>query len=192
MQVIVERLLRVARPAHQPAHVAGRERVGVFGSEVARRIERAVGNHHLHGHAAAGDRRIQLVGVLHADAGAAGEDARAARRRAVRDAQLRVLAVGHDVLGVELAVGHHLRERHHGRGVGPDRVRRDDVDVGVLGGLRRRDAAVHPHRLLLSCASDWWPCVLASSCPISSSRCPWPGGLADSSAPRPAGRAGRA
>jgi len=87
------------------------------------------------------DRRVQLVSELHADAGAAGEHACAAGRGAVRDAQLRVFAVGHDVLGVELAVRHHLRERHHRRRVGPDRIGGDHVDVGVLGGLR---AATQP------------------------------------------------
>ncbi len=60
-QMIIEGFLRVARPAHEPAHVAGRESVGMLGTEVARGIERAVGNHHLHGHAAAGDGRIELV-----------------------------------------------------------------------------------------------------------------------------------
>ena len=118
------------------------ERVGVLRSEVAGRIERPVGNHHLHRHAAARDRRVQLVRELHADARAAGEHARAARRGAVRDAQLRVLAVGDDVLGVELAVRHHLRQRHHRGGVRADRIRGDDVDVGVLRRLRGRDAAV--------------------------------------------------
>ena len=67
----------------------------------------------------------------------------------MRDAQLGVLAVRHDVLGVQLAVGHHLRERDHRRRVGPDRIGRDHVDVGILGGLRRGDAAVDPDLLLL-------------------------------------------
>ncbi len=129
-QVIVERLLRVARPAHEPAHIARRQRVGMLGTEIAGGIERPVGNHHLHRHAAARNRRIQLVGKLHADARAARENTRAARRSAVRDAQLRVLAVGHDVLGVELPVGDHLRERHHRRRVRPDRVGRNHIDVG--------------------------------------------------------------
>jgi hypothetical protein len=66
--VVVERFLRVARPAHEPAHVAGRQRVGVLRSEVAGRIERPVGDHHLHRHTRAGDRRIELVGEVHADA----------------------------------------------------------------------------------------------------------------------------
>ena len=66
------------------------------------------------------------------------------------DAQLRVLAVGHDVLGVEFSIGHHLRERHHRRGVRPDRVGRNHINIGVLGGLRLRDAAVHPDRFLFS------------------------------------------
>ena len=149
-QVIVKRFLGVARPAHEPAHVARRERVRVLGTEIARRIERAVGNHHLHRHAAARDRRIQLVAVLHADSRTAGEHARAARRSAVRDAQLRVLAVRHDVLGVELSIGHHLRQRHHRCRIRPDGVGGDHIDVGVFGCLRRSDAAVDPNRLLSS------------------------------------------
>jgi hypothetical protein len=62
-----------------------------------------------------------------------------------------VLAVGHDVLGVEFSVGHHLRERHHRRRVRPDRVGRNHIDIGVLGGLRRSDAAVDPDRFLFPC-----------------------------------------
>ena len=70
-QMVVERFLRVARPSHEPAHVARRERVGVLGPEIARWVERAVGDHHLDGHARARDRRVELVRELHADAGAA-------------------------------------------------------------------------------------------------------------------------
>ena len=93
--------------------------------------------------------RVQLVGELHADARAAREHTRAARRGAVRDAQLRVLAVGDDVLGVQLAIRHHLRQRHHRGGVRTDRIRGDDVDIGVLRRLRRRDAAVDANVLFL-------------------------------------------
>ena len=143
-QVIVERFLRVARPAHEPAHVARRERIGVLGTEIAGWIERAVGDHHLHRHTAARDRRIEFVGKLHADARAPGEHARAAGSRAVRDAQLRMFAIGDDVLGVEFSIGHHLRQRHHRGCVRSDGVSRNHIHVGVLRGLRRRDAAVYP------------------------------------------------
>src|ERR1700721_1524744 len=77
-QVIVERFLSVAGPAHYPAHVARRKRIRVLRSQISRRIERAVGNHHLYRHAASRDRRIKLVGKLHAYARTAGEYARAA------------------------------------------------------------------------------------------------------------------
>src|SRR3979490_2821369 len=147
-QVIVESFLGVARPAHQPPHIARRERVGMLGTEIAGRIKRAVGDHHLYRHTAARNRRAEFGRVLHADAGTAGENARAARRSPVRDAQLRVLAIGHDVLGIEFSIGHHLRERHHRRRVRPDRIGRNHIHVGILGGLRRRDAAVYPDRLL--------------------------------------------
>jgi hypothetical protein len=70
-QMVVERFLRIAGPPHQPAHVARRERIGVLRSEVAGRIERPIGNHHLHRHPAARDRRVQLVREVHADARAA-------------------------------------------------------------------------------------------------------------------------
>ncbi len=122
----------------------------MLGTEIAGRIESAIGDHHLHRHTTPRDRRIKLVGELHADPGAAGENARAARCSAVRDAQLRVLAVGHDVLGVEFPIGHHLRERHHRCGIRPDRVGRNHINIGVLGSLRRRNTAVYPDRFLFS------------------------------------------
>jgi hypothetical protein len=87
-QMVVERFLRIAGPSHQPAHVARRERVGVLRPEIAGWVEGPIRDHHLHRHAAARDRRVQLVGELHADAGTAREYARTARRCAVRDAQL--------------------------------------------------------------------------------------------------------
>jgi hypothetical protein len=68
----------------------------------------------------------------------------------MRDAQLRVLAVGDDVLGVQLAVRDHLCQRHHRGGVRTDRIGGDDVDIGVLRRLRGRDAAVDTHLLLLT------------------------------------------
>src|SRR5215469_6887517 len=55
-QMIVERFLGITGPTHQPAHVAGRECVSMLGTEIARWVEGAVGDHHLHRHAAAGDR----------------------------------------------------------------------------------------------------------------------------------------
>jgi len=62
---------------------------------------------------------------------------------AVCNAELRVFAIGHNVLGVEFTVGHHLRQRHHGRRVTEvRRIRRDDVDIRILGRLRRGDAAI--------------------------------------------------
>jgi hypothetical protein len=66
----------------------------------------------------------------------------------VRDAQLRVLAVSHNVFGIEFTVRHHLRQRHHGGGVGANRIRRNHIDIGIFSGLRRRDAAVDAHRSL--------------------------------------------
>src|SRR5262245_28348796 len=90
---------------------------------------------------------------MDADARAAREHARPARRGAMRDAQLRVLTVGDDVLGVQLAVRDHLCQRHHRGGVRTDRVRGDDVDVGVLRRLRGCDAAVDANLLLFTCNS---------------------------------------
>ena len=153
--MIVECFLGIARPAHEPPHVARRERIGVLGTKIARWIEGAVGDHHLHRHTAAGDGGIKFVGKLHADARTSGEHTRAAGSRAVRDAQLRMFAIGHDVLGVEFSVGHHLRQSHHRCRVWPDGVGRDHVDIGVLGGLRRRDAAVYPNGSLFYFCSRW-------------------------------------
>ena len=114
---------------------------------------RAVGNHHLHTacgcrRSASRARRRYCTPTPELPVNTRAPH----RRRAVRDAQLRVLAVGHDVLGVELAVRHHLRQRHHRRGVGTDRIRGDDVHVRVVRGLRRRHAAVDADRSLLAVA----------------------------------------
>src|SRR6516165_939992 len=59
-----------------------------------------------------------------------------------------MLAVGHDVLGVEFSVRDHLGERHHRRRVRADGIGSDHIHVGVLGGLSGCDATVDPDRLL--------------------------------------------
>src|SRR5665213_3419364 len=73
-QVIIKGFLCIARPAHQPTHVARRKRIGMLGAEVTWRIESAVGDHHLHRHTAARNRGIELVCELHTYAGAAREN----------------------------------------------------------------------------------------------------------------------
>ena len=154
-QVIIERFLRIAGPTHDPSHVARGERVGVLGTEITGRIKGAVGDHHLHWHATAGDRRIKFVGELHAHSRAAGKDASAARCSTVRDAQLRVLAIGNDIFGVEFTVSDHLSQRHHRRGVRANWVGRNHIDIGILSSLRRRDAAVDSDCSLFYCRSCW-------------------------------------
>ena len=141
---LVEHLLRGGRPAHQPAHVPGAQRVGVLRAEVARRVQGPVGDRHLDRDAGPGDDRVHLVGVRHADAGGPGVGARPARPGAERGRQLRVLAVRGDVLGVEDAVRDELGQVHHDRGVRPDRVRGDHIHVGVQRRVGGRRAAVQP------------------------------------------------
>src|ERR1700722_13422413 len=141
-QMIVESFLRIAGPTHDPAHIARGEGISVLGTEIAGRVEGSVGDHHLHRHAAAGDRRIQFVGELHTHSRTAGEHASTAGGSTVRDAQLGVLAVGHNVFGIEFAVRDHLCEGHHRRGIRTNRVRGNYVDICILGSLRRGNAAI--------------------------------------------------
>src|SRR5213078_2864949 len=65
------------------------------------------------------------------------------------DLELAVLALGDDVLGDELAVGDLLGDRLHHGVVRPDRVGRDDVDVGEGEGFRHRLAARDQEFLVL-------------------------------------------
>src|SRR5882757_6117295 len=66
-----------------------------------------------------------------------------------------MLAIGDDIFGVEFSIRYHLRESHHRRGVRPDRIGRDHIDVGKLGGLCSRDASVHADRLLFCFSYSW-------------------------------------
>ena len=129
-QDVLQRLLRRGYPEDQPAHVAQRQRVVVLHAERAGVVERAVADQEQHRQAVGGGHHQRLEAVHPAGAAAARERARPHRRGVLHDLELRVLAVGDDVLGVEVAVGDHARQEVHHFGVGPDRVSRDDVHVG--------------------------------------------------------------
>src|SRR5262249_28327126 len=64
------------------------------------------------------------------------------------------------VFGVKLAIGHHLRQRHHRGGVRSDGIGGDDVDVGLLWRLCRSDAAIHADCFLFV-LYDWGPVVFS-------------------------------
>ena len=81
-QAVIERLLRILGPSHEPALIPARHGIGVFRPEVARGIQRAVGDHHLQGDAPARDRRIGLERVGHAHPGASRQGAGPRRRSA--------------------------------------------------------------------------------------------------------------
>ena len=51
------------------------------------------------------------------------------------DFELRVLAVGDDVLGIEFPIRDHLRQLIHYLGIGSDRIRGNDVDIGQFDGM---------------------------------------------------------
>ena len=143
-QRLVEYLLGGRGPAHQPAHVPGAQRVGVLGAEVAGRVQGPVGDRHLDRDARPGDDGVHLVAVGDADPGRPGVGPGPAGSRAEGGGELRVLAVGVDVLGVQDPVGDELRQVHHDRRVGPDRVGGDHVDVRVQRRVRGRRASVLP------------------------------------------------
>ena len=143
-QRLVEHLLGRGGPAHQPAHVPGAQRVGVLGAEVAGRVQGPVGDRHLDRDARPGDDGVHLVAVGDADARRPGVGPGPAGGRAEGGGELRVLPVGVNVLGVQDPVGDELRQVHHDRRVGPDRVGGDHVDVRVQRRVRGRRAAVLP------------------------------------------------
>ena len=78
-QGIVVHLLRGGGPAEEPALVPRRHGIRVLGAEIARRVERTVGNRHLRGVPAAGHGAVDLHGIRHSDAGASGVGASAGR-----------------------------------------------------------------------------------------------------------------
>ena len=143
-QRLVEYLLGGRGPAHQPAHVPGAQRVGVLGAEVAGRVQGPVGDRHLDRDARPGDDGVHLVAVGDADPGRPGVGPGPAGSRAEGGGELRVLAVGVEVLGVQDPVGDELRQVHHDRRVRPDRVGGDHVDVRVQRRVRGRGASVLP------------------------------------------------
>jgi hypothetical protein len=144
----VKRFLSGVHPDVQPAEVARRERVVVFGPERARIVERAVPHHRDQRQPQRRGHRDRLERVTPPDPAAAAQRPRAHGRRVLGDLELAVLALGDDVLGVLLAVGDLLRHVLHERVVRADRVRRQHVDVHELGGHRHRLAAAD-QRLLL-------------------------------------------
>ncbi|MBI3261711.1 MAG: hypothetical protein HYZ58_01000 [Acidobacteria bacterium] len=73
-----------------------------------------------------------------AGAAAAAKRARPDGAGVLDDLELRVLGVGDDVFGVELAIGDDLRQRVHHLGVRTDGIGRDDVDVRQPDALRHR------------------------------------------------------
>jgi hypothetical protein len=139
---VFERLLRGGDPAEQPAEIADRHRVVVLHAESAGIVESAIADDE-HRRQAVGRRDGERLHAVHpAGAARAAEGARVDRRGVLDDLELRVLAVGDDVLGVECSVSDQLRERVHDFGVRPDRISRDHVDVSQAYALRDRLTAV--------------------------------------------------
>ena len=131
-----ERLLCRGRPAEQPSHVAHGQGVVVLDAKRSGVVERPVADEEQRRQAIGGRDDKRLEPVHPPGPAAAREGACADRAGVLDDFELRVLGIGNDVLGVELAVRDDLRQRVHHLGVGTDRVRRDDVDVGQLDALR--------------------------------------------------------
>src|SRR5579875_56275 len=129
-QHVLQRLLRGGHPEQQPAHVAHGQRVVVLHAERAGVVQRAVADQEQHGQAVGGGDHQRLEAVGPAGAAGTGEGAGADRAGVLDDLELAVLAVGDDVLGVELAVGDQLRDLVHHLRVGADGVCRDYVHVG--------------------------------------------------------------
>ena len=140
-QHVLKGLLGGRRPAQQPAHVAAGEGVVVLDTEGARVVERTVADQEQNGQPIGGRHHQRLEAIHPAGAAATGERSRTDRAGVLDDLELRMLAVGHDVLGVELAVGDDPGEVVHHLRVRADRVGRDDVHVGQADGLRHRLAA---------------------------------------------------
>jgi hypothetical protein len=122
--------LRGVDPAEQPADVADHQRVVVLDAERARIVEGAVADEGHHRHAQRRRDHEALHRVHPAHTGRAAEDARADGRGVLDDLELAVLALGHDVLGLQLAARDLLGDRLHDGVVRPDRVRGDHVQVG--------------------------------------------------------------
>ncbi len=99
-QAVIEGLLRILGPTHEPALIPTGHGIGVFRPEVARGVQCAVGDHHLQGDAPARDRGIGLERVRHAHAGASRQGTSPRRSGTEYHRQLGVLAFAVDELGV--------------------------------------------------------------------------------------------
>ena len=148
----VQRFLRRLHPDQHPAQVADGERVVMLDPEGAGIVERPVADHGDHRQTQPGGHRYRLEGVEPADAAGADEYTGADRRGVLDDLELGMFALGDDEFAVEIAVGNHLGNVLHDGVVGPDRVGRDDVDIGQPAGVGDRLGAAD--QLLRSAGDD--------------------------------------
>ena len=129
----VERLLRALGVVLDPAGVALREAVGLVGPERPRRRQRPVDVGH-HDRCARAARVVQqLVHEQQALRGRRREHANAGERGRDAGGHHRVLGLGRDDLGVELAVGLEFGDLLENR-----RLRRDRIDRDHLGSRQAR------------------------------------------------------
>ena len=125
----IHRLLSCIHPPQHPAQVANGQRVVVLASEGAGVVQRAVSDHRHHRESKTAGDGQGLEGVEPADAAGPAEDAGSHRRRVLNDLELRVLALGDDVLALELPVGNQLRHKLHDRVVWPDGIGRQHIHI---------------------------------------------------------------
>ena len=147
----VDRFLRGVDPAEHPAQVAHEQRVVVLDAEGAGIVERPVADEADHRHPQRRRHHQALHRVGPAHAGGAAEHAGADRRGVLDDLELAVLALGHDVLGHQLAVGDLLGDGLDDRVVRADRIAGDHVDVGEGEPLGDGFTARDEQLLLVGC-----------------------------------------
>ena len=144
----VERLLRALAVELDPAGVALRQAVGLVGPEGPRRSHRAVDVRH-HDRGARAARVVQqLVHQQQPLRGGGGEHAHPGERGRDAGRHDRMLRLGGDDLGVELARGLELAQLLQDRRLRRDRVARRDLGARQARGPGHRVVAGQQHRVV--------------------------------------------
>ena len=128
-QYVLERFLRRRYPCEQPSHVAHRHGVVVLDSKCARIVESAVTDKEQHRHAVRRSHDQCLEAVAPSGSTRACECAGIHGTGMFHNFELRMLAVGDDVLGIQLAIGNDFGEGVHNLCIWTNRISSDDVDV---------------------------------------------------------------
>ena len=145
----VHRLLGGVHPGQHPSQITHRQGVVVFGAKGARIIQGAVADHSHDREPQAGSHGQGLEGIEPAHAARADKDPCPYGRGVLNNLKLGMLALRHDILRIEVAVGDHFGYHLHDRIVGTDRIGRHHIDIDQAAGLGNSLTAADQHLLVI-------------------------------------------